>query len=145
MRGYYYALALTETGNDTPQIPFMSKVIKLKIPLTFLNNLQVVTFISLLALAGVFLGMDWLLKLADVWTHWAQSALQSKLSEQSILRRGKSACQQRNSSCTPQTEHNLNIIPCISFCLWIWESQFAVINYCKNKEWRSSVFLLNYR
>lgn len=47
----------------------MSKAIKIKIPLTFVNNSEVAAFISLLALAGVFLGTEQLLELADVWTH----------------------------------------------------------------------------
>lgn len=47
----------------------MSTVIKIKIPQIFLNNSEVAAYISLLALAGIFLGTERLLELADVWTH----------------------------------------------------------------------------
>ena len=66
MRGCCYVLALTEKSNDNPQIPLMSKVIKIRVPLNFVNNSEVAAFISLLALAGVFLGTERLLELADV-------------------------------------------------------------------------------
>lgn len=47
----------------------MSKVIKLRVPLTFINHSEAATFIFLLALAGIFLGGKRVLELADVWTH----------------------------------------------------------------------------
>lgn len=62
-------MALIEESDDNPQIPLMSKVIKIKLPLTFVNNSKVAAFISLLALAGIFLGMERPLEPADVWTH----------------------------------------------------------------------------
>lgn len=47
----------------------MSKVIQIRLPLTFVNNSEVAAFISLLALAAMFLSTERLLELADVWTH----------------------------------------------------------------------------
>lgn len=47
----------------------MSKVLKLRVPLTFINHSEAATFISVLELVGIFLGSERLLELADVWTH----------------------------------------------------------------------------
>lgn len=70
-------LTLIEKSNDNPSNPpphpstppLLSRVIKIKVPLTYVNNSEVTAFASLLALAGIFLGAERLLELADVWTH----------------------------------------------------------------------------
>lgn len=52
-----------------------SAAVKIKIPLTFVNNSEVAAFICLLAPTAVSLGAELLLRLADVWTHGPHSAL----------------------------------------------------------------------
>jgi len=65
----FTSFPLIEKNNDNLQIPLMFKLIKIKIPLTFVNYSEVAAFISLVALAVVFLGTERLPELADVCTH----------------------------------------------------------------------------
>lgn len=77
----------------------MSAAIKIKIPLTFVNNSEVAAFISLLALAGVSLGAELLLELADVWTHGHMALYKMSCWSNAPREEGKSACQPRTLSC----------------------------------------------
>lgn len=52
-----------------PKFLLPSAAVKIKIPLTFVNNSEVAAFICLLATTAVSLGAELLLRLADVWTH----------------------------------------------------------------------------
>lgn len=58
-----------------PNSLFPSAAVKIKIPLTFVNNSEVAAFICLLAQTAVSLGAELLLRQADVWTHGPHSAL----------------------------------------------------------------------